>query len=96
MTDANEITEIPMVCVKCKRAGLRTIMGRVILHEKKPHLDDGAFLVLMGQKRCHVCGKAFFWDGQRIRWADLVESYKKKLCEGETHAVRPGQFLSNG
>ncbi len=48
-------------CTKCEAD-----IGRIVRYKGKPYFDDGLMLVLIGLKRCHCCGKVFYWNGEKV------------------------------
>lgn len=53
-------------CPKCLAE-----IGRVVNYKERPYLDDGVMLVLIGLRRCHCCGRVFYWNGEQM---DLVKA----------------------
>ena len=61
------------ICSKCN-----TPLGRIIQVKGKVYFDDGIMLVEKGLKRCHCCGKVFYWNGgdmnlSKVRGQQVVQ-----------------------
>lgn len=80
------VAEIPVLCPTCDKRETPTQLGRVILLKDKPYLDDGAGFILDGFIRCRTCGSAYYWQGHRMRWQDLVDNYLKRERSRYAHA----------
>lgn len=50
-------------------------IGRVVGYKDKPYLDDGVMLVLVGLKRCHCCGRVYYWNGEQLGMAKATAEY---------------------
>lgn len=60
----------PVACKRCT-----TLLGHIIIYKDKPYFFDGVSLVLVGLRRCPLCGLVFPWHGNKLDLEQAVRGF---------------------
>jgi hypothetical protein len=73
--------ETPMTSVPIHCPGCRAPLGRVIEIKERIYFDDGLMLVADGSRRCHCCGRVFYWQSRNYSMLDVVRQFGPPIVE---------------
>lgn len=67
---------VPIHCPGC-----RALLGRVVEVKEKIYFDDGVMLVADGSRRCHCCGRVFYWRSRDYCMIDVARQFGPPVVE---------------